>query len=528
MAVCIEEIPEQGGCQVLVAMNKKMPTSGNNDTSGDEILNKVQRGFQQIFGRLREISPGEAHLRESRVAIEETVFNDIVALCHWRILSRLRSRKSKASLKSQKRFIGLHLQDFIEVPWHNLVERGDPQMTIDQLRKYRQYSKTLLESLDDLEAADVVRHEDLSRLKTVGSSKDAFSDNVQAILQTAKVHAEIQLLAHYEDAEDGVIRPRMIAATKDACSLCHSFIRLHGKFELPRTHGKLYGNWRLPAIYQNGPLQRTLNSYLEQQISTTLRRLIPLSRRPLMMFLNESNIYTINISASTLAAPSSLIVLNELKDTVAAPTSPSQEDATGSRADQPTSKIDHTIPSEECRNDNAADGVSGQRKQTDETITTESGSEDNYNAGAEVFGPQGVADAQPYASKSTSDASQGDDTGDASDSTMASDPRSLPEQILKPGQTITLEALSASKNRFQTNQIHISIDDSSSRFSLRWLSEAEAEASLRANTDAVLDVESIPSGVDVTLTKDAEGNTYFAYGREVVMIRALMTHDSSS
>lgn len=364
--------------------------------------------------------------------------------------------------------------------------------------------------------------------KTVGSSRDSFSCNVQANLQTAKVHAEIQLLAHYEDAEDGVIPPRMIAATKDACSLCHSFIRLHGKFELPKTHGKLYGRWCIPAIYQDGPLQGALNSYLERQISTTLQRLIPLPRRPLTVFLNESNIYTINISASTLAAPSSSSVSNGLKDKVAAPTSHFKEVATGSRADQPTSKIDHIKQCDESRDDNAADGVNGQGEKTDETVTPEFGGKDDHNARAEVFGPQGIADAQACASESTSDASGGDGRGDASGRPMASDPQPLPEQILRPGQTITFEALPDSKNRFCTNGMNISIDDSSSRFSLRWLSEAEAGATLRANTDAALDVESISRGVDMTLTKDAEGNTYFEYCGEVVMIRALVPHDPSS
>ncbi|KAK7729270.1 hypothetical protein SLS53_009301 [Cytospora paraplurivora] len=203
-------------------------------------------------------------------------------------------------------------------------------------------------------------------------------------------------------------------------------------------------------------------------------------------------------------------ISNDLKEKVAAPTSPSEEDATGSRADQPTSEIDHIKQREESRNDNAADG-----------------GEDSHIAGARVFGPQGVADAPVHGCKSTSFASGGDDRGDTSNSPMASDPQSLPEEILKPGQTITFEGLPVSKNRFCTNWIDISIDDSSSRFSLRWLSEAEAEATLRANTDAVLDVESISSGSDTTLTKDAEGNTYFAYGGEVVKIRALRTHDSS-
>jgi hypothetical protein len=54
MAVCIEELPKAEGCQVLVAINKCLPTDG------DDILGKVQRGFQQIFGRLK-VSSGKNH-----------------------------------------------------------------------------------------------------------------------------------------------------------------------------------------------------------------------------------------------------------------------------------------------------------------------------------------------------------------------------------------------------------------------------------------------------------------------------------
>lgn len=53
MSVCIEELPRVEGCQVLIAINKRLPTDGA------DILKKVQRGFQQIFGRLREVSSGK-------------------------------------------------------------------------------------------------------------------------------------------------------------------------------------------------------------------------------------------------------------------------------------------------------------------------------------------------------------------------------------------------------------------------------------------------------------------------------------
>lgn len=49
-AVCLEEL-STGGCKVLVAINKLDPTSSS------EVLDRVQRGFTQIFSQLAEIEP---------------------------------------------------------------------------------------------------------------------------------------------------------------------------------------------------------------------------------------------------------------------------------------------------------------------------------------------------------------------------------------------------------------------------------------------------------------------------------------
>lgn len=49
-AVCLEEL-SAGGSKVLVAINKRDPTSSS------EVLNRIQRGFTQIFSQLAEIGP---------------------------------------------------------------------------------------------------------------------------------------------------------------------------------------------------------------------------------------------------------------------------------------------------------------------------------------------------------------------------------------------------------------------------------------------------------------------------------------
>ncbi|KAL9633968.1 MAG: hypothetical protein Q9204_003187 [Flavoplaca sp. TL-2023a] len=60
-----------------------------------------------------------------------------------------------------------------------------------------------------------------------------------------KVHAEIQILLFYEQNPSRV-PPRIIGSSKSACYLCDLFIQLHGHFQVPRSHGKLYDRWILP------------------------------------------------------------------------------------------------------------------------------------------------------------------------------------------------------------------------------------------------------------------------------------------
>jgi hypothetical protein len=60
-----------------------------------------------------------------------------------------------------------------------------------------------------------------------------------------KIHAEIQLLFYYELHPDSP-RPRVICSSKSACYLCNIFFHIHGRFQVPRTHGRVYDKWILP------------------------------------------------------------------------------------------------------------------------------------------------------------------------------------------------------------------------------------------------------------------------------------------
>ncbi|KAK0101727.1 hypothetical protein ONS95_006882 [Cadophora gregata] len=59
------------------------------------------------------------------------------------------------------------------------------------------------------------------------------------------VHAEMQLLFHYE-LHACTFPPRVICSGKMACFLCSLFLKQHGKFYIPSTHGRVYEKWILP------------------------------------------------------------------------------------------------------------------------------------------------------------------------------------------------------------------------------------------------------------------------------------------
>lgn len=71
------------------------------------------------------------------------------------------------------------------------------------------------------------------------SAQYEFEQRVPRVFGSSKIHVEIQILYHYE-IHRVKIRPRIICSSKSACFLCDLFIKLHGKFYIARTHGRLY------------------------------------------------------------------------------------------------------------------------------------------------------------------------------------------------------------------------------------------------------------------------------------------------
>jgi hypothetical protein len=62
-----------------------------------------------------------------------------------------------------------------------------------------------------------------------------------------KAHAEIQLMLHYQ-RKTVAYPPRILKSNKDACFLCDLFVKTHGRFFVPKTHGRVYDLWMLPDV----------------------------------------------------------------------------------------------------------------------------------------------------------------------------------------------------------------------------------------------------------------------------------------
>ncbi|KAF2173319.1 hypothetical protein M409DRAFT_49782 [Zasmidium cellare ATCC 36951] len=79
------------------------------------------------------------------------------------------------------------------------------------------------------------------------TSRAQFESRLSNPTATWKVHAEIQIVMFYE-MEPHSVKPRIISASKLACFCCDLFIRVHGEFVVPGTHGRIYNTWVLPDL----------------------------------------------------------------------------------------------------------------------------------------------------------------------------------------------------------------------------------------------------------------------------------------
>jgi len=127
----------------------------------------------------------------------------------------------------------------------------------------------------------------------------------------SRVHAEVQLVYHYAQDFTGALPPRIICSNKEACYLCDLYLKIHGVFTTPRSHGRVYPQWRLPGFDEVQLSKRSttfitavtnrFNQAIEARISLFLRQKAQKRRHP-----SESTVFRLGSeAATTISAPSS-------------------------------------------------------------------------------------------------------------------------------------------------------------------------------------------------------------------------------
>lgn len=326
------------------------------------------------------------------------------------------------------------------------------------------------------------------------ASPGIFAGAVNKRIRESKIHAEIQILAHYENASPDVLQPRVIASSKDACYLCNACIRLHGKHSVPKSHGKLYPGWRLPGTQRFDPLRQKLNAFLEQEIRATLQELSRTNTKPVVKFANESSIFPLHISASTLTALSNTSRLDLLSQVL--PASTTDHEAVDPRQEQTATKRHE--PSQ-------AEGVSEQRSDTPR------GKADGATSLVDAMGTEDIA----------ADHSDAETVRRGEDTQHRPGNETTEHSAARPGEHRS--ALSSSADGqdgwFCYRNMEVFLESSSSELVPEWLSRECSAEVLRDKPNRVFDVLSLPVGTDSPpLSKGPDGRMFFSFGDRVVVI----------
>ncbi|KAI1210105.1 uncharacterized protein F4807DRAFT_467240 [Annulohypoxylon truncatum] len=189
---------------------------------------KLKPGLERLISELRllEKRPSEQDLRVSLKSIVQRCAD----VSHDEYC-RPSMQQLRQDLKNEESKWRTSLKDIVQV---------------DKLAGYLALSRDLAELALQTQYRQLTQEIDLELLpaqeplKPVGSLKRCY------------VHAEVQLILHYED-EPHEKPPRAIGCSKSACFLCDSLIQKLGKYRISRTHGRFFDTWGIPNIKLERP-----------------------------------------------------------------------------------------------------------------------------------------------------------------------------------------------------------------------------------------------------------------------------------
>ncbi|KAG6009057.1 hypothetical protein E4U21_003389 [Claviceps maximensis] len=253
-------------------------------------------------GRLKELVQGVHHLsrvgglqslldklshREMDPSSKKSLVNIVRKVARYREAARFLYRSAK------KRPIIRHME---------VVLVQLPESAFQRAQRTK-YSPSLASALARLEfPQNRVQLGSICHLLHTSEAQAARTFNEQTLktLEKGKIHAEVQLLAHYESMTSiSDRRPRVICSSKDACCLCNALIGMFKNVYTPRCHGRLYPGWLLPAIPSLYRMQEQFNDCLKRQISDSLTTLLRTQKKTIHPDPNESTLLTLSLMATT-------------------------------------------------------------------------------------------------------------------------------------------------------------------------------------------------------------------------------------
>lgn len=334
-----------------------------------------------------------------------------------------------------------------------------------------------------------------------------FSQSVDMALRESKIHAEVQVVAHYEGASSEVVRPRVIASSKDACYLCHTFIRLHGKYSMPKSHGRIYTGWRLPAAHHMEASEHKLHNYLNQGILKNVAKFARVNKKPPLTLPNESTLFPLNISASTILSCPDLPSQIRHDETIGQSLSKALglENNAKTDEDQPYQHLDpwHSrspLHRAKCSTVDTEDVVS-----LVPPCNEIAANKANDKLGEDLDKPKQQDDNKSRTTSPTPD------NGTDSVSSIVTQAQRHDPPLPGP--------IQFRKGRFFHDNIEMFIEDSSSDTKLRWMTSAESAEVLRDNPGRIIDALSLETGTETSYLHNGSGNiSYFAFGQQVIMI----------
>jgi len=121
---------------------------------------------------------------------------------------------------------------------------------LEKIGAYQRIARDLVASASKY--PDTFRNINLSYLSPYASMPTSIAHEPWA--KTCHIHAEVQLVVECDlqhasaHANDESFSPRIIGTSKYLCYLCYLFIKIHGRFIVPNTHGRLYDQWTVPDL----------------------------------------------------------------------------------------------------------------------------------------------------------------------------------------------------------------------------------------------------------------------------------------